>query len=301
MSNNSTALAPTLELITVTPALALDWLSSRAPWQRDISKASVRQLANKIRRGDWKPTPSAPIAITNEKEVLDGQHRLSALAEAGSCLPMYVLFNAPRDTFDVIDRGRSRTLTQIAKMAGCKMSQGYQLATAHSLLWRIDSTASTSAKFNEADIQDILEHYEWALEVVVPKGTALKYRSAHFKGAALRALISRPDRADDIQDFLYSFTHGEPSDYSHPEKSKMALRLKAAVTSKHFSECQKDKHLFWTATLNCLRHYLDGTEIVHVNNILNRNHAIKVQPFPIALDKKPPHQSIRSWIKSGGK
>lgn len=296
MTQNKSSKVAQVQLLTVTPAQAAEWLRDKAEWQRSTSSRRVEQLAKKMRKGDWKLTPTAAIGISKDGKVVDGQHRLQAVVSSGISLQMWVVKGADPSSFDVLDRGQNRSLSQIAKMAGCETHSTWHISAAHSLLWSIDSISSVNNRWDEQDITAVLNHYADELSIVLPSGGSRVLRGAHYRGAALRAVISRPDRAQEIADFIECFASGEPPNYNEAEKYKMAMRLRAAVSARVTGTTLNDRHNYWAATLNAIRHYLAGTEIVHKSNVLNYSHKIKTQPFPIDLDKKSQNQTFRSWL-----
>jgi hypothetical protein len=107
-----------VEVVELEPETARDWLlrSSDQP-QRSLSIRRVDRIAHDIVTGQWKMTHQ-PIALDKDGVVIDGQHRLSAIAKSRMKVPVLVAFDADRDTFDVIDTGQARTTADTLKIAG---------------------------------------------------------------------------------------------------------------------------------------------------------------------------------------
>lgn len=91
------------KLVRITPALARDWLK-RNTSNRALRPSKVDALKQALERGEYQTTHQG-IAFSSEKVVLDGQHRLHAIAamQDGFSIEMLVTSGLPPSTFDVID------------------------------------------------------------------------------------------------------------------------------------------------------------------------------------------------------
>lgn len=112
------ATTPTIysEMITVTPALALEWLENANIRNRPLSQNHINKLARDMTCGHWKLTHEG-IAFDPSGVLLDGQHRLWAIVESQTTQSMMVFFNIPKESVMFIDSGRSRTVVDILKLA----------------------------------------------------------------------------------------------------------------------------------------------------------------------------------------
>ncbi|MEV8203883.1 ParB N-terminal domain-containing protein [Streptomyces sp. NPDC079189] len=96
-----------MEVLSVSPELAAQWLTLNTN-NRPLSKNTVQQLAAQIQRGEWQLTHQG-IAFDEDDVLIDGQHRLAAIAKAGTTVPLTVTHGVPRTAFTVMDTGRKRT------------------------------------------------------------------------------------------------------------------------------------------------------------------------------------------------
>lgn len=102
----------------VSPSLARKWLdASVGHQQRGVRKARVEKLAHAIESGQWQITHQG-IALSPEGIVLDGQHRLLAIIQAGQTVEVLVMRDVPSDVFHSIDTGASRSPSDSLKIAG---------------------------------------------------------------------------------------------------------------------------------------------------------------------------------------
>ncbi len=105
----------TTQVINVTPMMAQNWLSQN-PNNRSISVGRVTEYARDMEKGDWELN-GEPIVIDRNGALKDGQHRLAAVVKSGRTIPMLVVFGVADDVM-IFDRGRSRTATDILRIAG---------------------------------------------------------------------------------------------------------------------------------------------------------------------------------------
>ncbi|MGW2487579.1 hypothetical protein ACWCV9_10200 [Streptomyces sp. NPDC001606] len=104
------------EVRTVTPELAEEWLKANIA-NRPLSRQTVTQLTKAIERGEWKLTHQG-IAFDEDGQLVDGQHRLHAVAKAGLPVQMLIAYGVPRAAFTVMDTGRKRTGRDALALAG---------------------------------------------------------------------------------------------------------------------------------------------------------------------------------------
>lgn len=78
---------------------------------RPLSRKTVEDYKRELVSGHW-PAHHQGIGIDSDGNLLDGQHRLTAISESGVSAPMQVTVGLDRAaTFSVIDTGKRRSLT----------------------------------------------------------------------------------------------------------------------------------------------------------------------------------------------
>lgn len=97
-----------IKLETVTPEIARELLKANTR-NRRVRSAHVDFLASEMVNGRWKVT-SETIAIDPQGIIVDGQHRLLAVAQSGTPIEFWVARDVPLDTQDVIDFGSQRSV-----------------------------------------------------------------------------------------------------------------------------------------------------------------------------------------------
>ena len=102
--------------VTVTPAMAEEWVKQNTK-NRKVSFKYVRFLADQIRRGQWIPNGQTVVFGVSGR-LLDGQHRLLAIAEAGVPVQLLVVRGVPDEAFNTVDTGRVRTVSDALGISG---------------------------------------------------------------------------------------------------------------------------------------------------------------------------------------
>ena len=95
------------EVVTITPAEATNWLRANEH-NRPVRKNHVNFLAGEIKAGNWQLNGQA-IVIADNEQVLDGQHRLMAIIEAGTPIQSLVVYGITPEAFSTMDTGAVRS------------------------------------------------------------------------------------------------------------------------------------------------------------------------------------------------
>lgn len=96
------------EIVNVTPQMASDWLAHNVS-NRPLRRSMVDGLKAAFLRGEYIQTHQG-VAFATNGELLDGQHRLTAISELrDGSFPMMVAREVNEDAFRVMDIGVKRT------------------------------------------------------------------------------------------------------------------------------------------------------------------------------------------------
>ena len=104
----------------ITPAVAKAWLENNFA-NRPLTRDTVKAYALDMKNGKWLRTHQG-IAFNDLDELIDGQHRLSAVVSAGVPVVMMVTFGLPAKTgeglttMDCVDRGKPRSVSDQLKI-----------------------------------------------------------------------------------------------------------------------------------------------------------------------------------------
>lgn len=99
-------------LTYVSPAVAAEWLRSKPDYQRKLHPKHVEKLASAILAGEWRLN-GATIVFNDKGELIDGQHRLAAIVEAGQGVSTLVVTGVPQElaVFHTLGDVRTRRLS----------------------------------------------------------------------------------------------------------------------------------------------------------------------------------------------
>lgn len=151
----------TTRMQTVTPEQATEWLANNTH-NRNLREAHVAALARDIKAGDWKWNGDS-IKFAQDGTLLDGQHRLYAIARAGQPIEMLVIEGLEKDTQATMDTGTKRTGSDMLKLRGEKYYATLAAGLRTSILWdKGHRNLSTGGKIttNKELLQYLEEHPE---------------------------------------------------------------------------------------------------------------------------------------------
>jgi hypothetical protein len=121
-----------VEVELITPELA-QWLLDHNNVNRPISRETALRYAMDIKAGDWRLTGET-IIIATDGELLNGQHRLKGVVEAGTPMVSVVVRGVERRAIIAMDSGKKRSLGDVLSWLGEK--NVFNLASAISMGWR---------------------------------------------------------------------------------------------------------------------------------------------------------------------
>lgn len=126
--------------VRITPDRAAEWLAANTA-NRPLSRSTVRGFAEAMRRGDWLVTHQG-IAFDSEGALVDGQHRLAAIVEAGLPVELTVFTDVEPGTFDVLDTGKRRNAADVLAIDGEKSTA--TLAAMLRAVWQYENRRDVS-------------------------------------------------------------------------------------------------------------------------------------------------------------
>lgn len=96
-----------LNVEKITPQKAAEYLTKNVV-NRNISYPTVERYADDMKNGTWEVN-GQPIVFSKSGKLLDGQHRLSAIAKSGVTVEMTVVRDVD-DSVSIYDVGRARSV-----------------------------------------------------------------------------------------------------------------------------------------------------------------------------------------------
>jgi hypothetical protein len=199
--------------VTVTPGMAKSWLEHRnLERNRRYSTAIEAKYAAEMRAGLWKTTHQG-IAFDWDGFLLDGQHRLGAIIRIGRAVRLDVRVGCDPDTFDVLDTGHKRAVSQLVQHSHAKV-----MSSAARFLGAIDGTITTgrlrggvyAADASGAEVLRVIESWpELGTFAASAAHCRTKGQILAAPHLAVLAQASRTPHADRIPMWLDGLAHGE--------------------------------------------------------------------------------------------
>jgi len=152
-----------LVIETISPQLAEAYLGHNSR-NRKIVAAHVDAIARDIRAGNWMMN-AQPICFSRSGRLLNGQHRLSAVIQAGEAIEVPVMRNLPEEAYDTYD---------IHAKKGPQLGAAFDsfgdkplIAAAAVLLWKheLKPPGTRNAKPTPAEVMRIVEQHPRLLEL----------------------------------------------------------------------------------------------------------------------------------------
>lgn len=152
-----------LAIETISPATAESYLVHNAR-NRKIVAAHVDAIARDIRAGNWMMN-AQPICFSRSGRLLNGQHRLSAVIQAGEAIEVPVMRGLPEEAYDTYD---------IHAKKGPQLGAAFDsfgdkplIAAAAVLLWKheLKPPGTRNAKPTPAEVMRIVEQHPRLLEM----------------------------------------------------------------------------------------------------------------------------------------
>jgi hypothetical protein len=105
--------------VLITPDYARKILKTNKS-NRVLRMPTILRYSKDMSNGNWKTDTAETIKISDEGNLIDGQHRLHAVIHSNQSIFFHVAYNIDRDVFKYLDTGASRSASDIFKIDGIK-------------------------------------------------------------------------------------------------------------------------------------------------------------------------------------
>jgi hypothetical protein len=133
---STSTVTPVEDWVAVTPAMADQWLQSNEG-NRRLSQPRALRFAEDMEAGRWPDYHPHGISFDDTGRLIDGQHRLEAIALSGKTVIMRVTSGLPTEMMNVFDLGAPRTPADILRRNGIQNSTHAGAVAA--MLYRYDT------------------------------------------------------------------------------------------------------------------------------------------------------------------
>lgn len=188
--------------MTVTPQQAQAWLDAM-PSQRRLRQNKIKTLTRQVVEGRWKLTPHG-LVFDRDGRLIDGQHRCTVIAQTGRPLAMRVTFNAPSETFLVLDGSASpKTLDDALHHEGLPKGAAVLAAGPVRMLFREERGASIYENGLQPSNEEGVEVYRRHPNLATAVELAARVRLAPSR-ASLGYFLYRGLQADETITKLFT-------------------------------------------------------------------------------------------------
>lgn len=232
---------PKASLVEVTPAQAKKWLDLNTH-NRPLRERVVDLYARDMTAGNWQVTGDG-VKFAIDGSLLDGQHRLAAVVQAGVTVSLFVIRGLAHDAQEVMDSGVKRQasdalalrghrhtalLAATARIALTATTQGYQAIVGRSTTFTTSEVAAFVAEHPEIE-----EYMAWA------QTTARQTDSSPSVVGYAMWRLHQID-PEDATDFFHALGDGIGLEAGDPV---LALRRRLAEARRHRERIGHGAHL----------------------------------------------------------
>lgn len=147
-----------VRIVEITPQLA-EILMSRNTNNRPINNSNVNYLIKEIKSGNWKLNGES-IKIDKDGNMIDGQHRLTAIIKTGVSLSLFIMSGFKSEIFTVLDTGRKRQGSDALSTHGVLNASTMASTIKHIIQFENLSYSETGAAGRTISNQGMIEYYD---------------------------------------------------------------------------------------------------------------------------------------------
>lgn len=186
--------ATTVEVVSVTPKMAGEWLAANKK-NRNISQTAVELYARDMSNGDWHFT-GEPVKFDAAGNLIDGQHRLMALLRSGKTVALLVVRGLNTTAQDFMDSGKKRSAADMLALHG-HANTSLLASTARFGIILESGVRVAGQVVSKAQIADYIEENPDLLDAVSHANAAAKYMP--FSPTALAYSWMLLNRVDSLE------------------------------------------------------------------------------------------------------
>jgi hypothetical protein len=262
----------------VTPEMATRWLEKNNSGNRNIRKGDVEILRLIIIQGLWEPTHQG-VAFYEDDTLADGQHRLTAIAQAGIAVWVNVTTGLPRIAVHAIDGGIIRTKLDCLHFSGVQ-SDTHRVSVCNLMIAQYKSEEAgrerwLTAKVPSREFEEFYAKFLQAIEFV------LSFKRPDRCPAPLTAAVASAWYTQDrerLAQFMAVMHTGETAS----AQDRAAIRLRDHVNQGKYGAGSPARNDLFLRCCGALRYFIAGKP-------LSKLYATPEHAFPLLV--LPPYDS----------
>jgi hypothetical protein len=222
-----------IEIITITPETAKEWLDKYNIGNRKILPNHIRMIARDISSERWMFN-AQPICFSTKGRLLNGQHRLLACVEADQPIDVAVARGIPDEAFATYDIHAKKTVPAGMSIESADMRV---IAAAAKIQWRLDEGISISDTRNKPTSSELADTMRRHKDLSI--GFPLARRMMTIGSAAVMTFLIyhvRQSKLPYAEDFLHQLETGEGLVRGNP-----VLKVRNALLTNRGSDVRADR------------------------------------------------------------
>ena len=251
---------------TITPELATQYLS-RNVRNRSIRKQEVDAYAREIKRGNFVLTHQG-IAFDDDGHLIDGQHRLMAIASAGIPVQMVVSRGLTPSALTVVDRGASRTIRDVVTFGGAEAGESYSMMRNGVMLSAMNQLVMCGYRSMKLTAHEIIKLFE-----AFGEHTSVAFRHGIHKATGRSQIISAALAAmycgvshDAIEKFFKVF-HKSDIHNCDGYNVQAALNWRRQIDDAKLQGMTMNNRKVYLGTQNAIWHFVNNTTVSRVGDV----------------------------------
>jgi hypothetical protein len=200
-----------VDLVYITPQVAKNYLSYNTQ-NRKESLRNVMFLVEQMKKGLFLENGES-IVFDNNNKLLDGQHRLMAIAKSGLSFHIPVVRGAMKNAMATYDTGKNRSSIDILGLNGFKNAS--TLSSLSKLIYKYETKGSKAAHINAYNRTETLtnqqildfckENNDWVQEIIRNISNIYNKPTTKFLGVANLSFIAYTIGGKNPSSMVYDF------------------------------------------------------------------------------------------------
>jgi len=246
---------PNVELVTVTPELAHEWLGFNTH-NRPVRFRAVAAYAADMTEGNWRWNGDT-VKFAEDGTLLDGQHRLAAVIEAGQAIDMLVVRGLENESQETMDGGAKRKFSDVLQLRGEANYITLAAIARRVATWESgDRRSSKSYTPTNPQLLQVLEKYPWLREVAASANLVASRCALPASIIGLCWWVFSQIDAEDAEHFF-----GRLADDQHQAKGNPVYELRRAAANSKSVRGQRSETYLTAITIKAWNAYRDGAEV----------------------------------------
>ena len=251
-------------LETITPETATEYLSRNAK-NRSIRRTDVDTYVREIKRGTFVVTHQG-IAFDEEGNLIDGQHRLMAIAMAGKPVSMMVARGIDASALSVVDRGASRTMRDVMCLEehdGADTAAMMRSTMMLSAMNQMVACAVKKVKLTPAETTTLFEHFAEPALVAYRAGVNKKsVGRSQVVSAAIAAMHCGVDQ--EIIEKFFKVFHKSDIHGCEGYNAQIVLNWRRQIDNAKLQGMAMNARKIYLGTQAAIYHFANNTEVTRV-------------------------------------